>query len=151
VKSPVLLYEDKPKYDRWLIRLMIGVPAVMLIAGLAVVKVDITGTWTLLGSTFFIGLLFWVIMPRSYQIHTDRFTIQLGGPFVVNVSLLSIQEANKASSYYAMAYWGIRFATSMSNVVEIKRKGGLNIIISPSDADTFLDRLDEAQRSLSNN
>jgi hypothetical protein len=151
VKSPILLYEDKPKYDRWLIYLIIAVPVFTLIAGLAVVKVDITETCTLLGTTVFISLLFWAIMPRSYQIYADRFTIQLGGPFVVNVSLTSIQKAGKASSYYALAYWGVRFATSTSNVVEIKRNRGMAIIISPSDVDSFLEHLDQAQKSLSSN
>jgi hypothetical protein len=151
VKSPILLYEDKPKYDRWLIFLIIGVPVFTLVAGLAVVRVDINETWALLGTTVFTGLLFWAVMPRSYQIYADRFAIQLGGPFAINVSLSSIQEAGKASSYYALAYWGVRFATSTSNVVEIKRNRGMDIIISPSNADSFLEHLDQAQRYLSDN
>jgi hypothetical protein len=150
VKSPILLYEDKPKYDRWLKLIMIGMPAVFFIAALALITVDINATWALLGDTAFVGLLFWTIMPRSYRIYADRLTIQLGSPFAMNVPLESIQSAGKASSYYAMAYWGVRFATSISNVVEIKHRRGMNVIISPTDPNGFLEHLNEAQKLIVN-
>jgi hypothetical protein len=148
MKSTILLYEDKPKYDLWMKFLLAGIPAVTLITGLATKNIDITGTWVLLGTTAFIGLLFWAILPRSYQIYEDRFRIQLGAPFGLNIPLASIQQATKATGYYAFAYWGIRFATSTSNVVEIKRRQGMNVIISPSNVDDFLEQLSQAQKSL---
>jgi hypothetical protein len=149
MKSTILLYEDKPKYDVWMKCIIVGIPAFVLIVGLVTKNVDITGTWVLFGTTVFLVLLFWSILPRNYKIYTDRFVIQLGWPFAVNVSLESIKEAGKASPYYAFAYWGIRFATSISNVVEIQRWKGMNIIISPSDADRLLEQLSRAQMSLS--
>ena len=85
---------------------------------------------------------------RSYQIYQDKFRIQLGGPFGVNISLISITEVNKASTDKAFAYWGMRFATSTSNLVEIKRKGKMNVIISPSDADIFTKQLEKEQLAL---
>lgn len=149
MKSPTLLHEDKPKYDRWLKVFMIGMPAVFLIAALVFINIEIDAAWALLGDAAFIILLLWVISPRSYRIYADRLSIKLGGPFAMNVSLKSIQSANKASSYYAMAYWGIRLATSTSNVVEIKRQRGMNIIISPAEPDIFLQRLEDAKNQSS--
>ncbi|MHB8105186.1 MAG: hypothetical protein ACYDG5_06565, partial [Dehalococcoidales bacterium] len=97
MKNLILLYEDKPKYDAWFKIILFGVPVFMLIVGLTVKNIDIMGTWTLLGTAAFIGLLFWVITPRSYQIYQDRFVIQLGWPFALNIPVASIQEASKAS------------------------------------------------------
>jgi hypothetical protein len=147
VKSPVLLYEDKPKYDRWLIILAFGIPAVFLVASLAFINIDVDVTWFILGDTAFVALLLWAVIPRGYEIYADRLKIRLGSPFAMNVPLESIKSADKASSYYAMAYWGMRLATSTSNVVEIKRNRGMNVIISPSNPDIFLQRLDEACKS----
>lgn len=50
---------------------------------------------------------------------------------------------------YSIAYWGNRFATSTSNVVEIVRKKGLNLIISPRNDDMFLEQLNQALLSQS--
>jgi len=148
VKSTVLLYEDKPKYDAWLKYLFMGVPALTFVVGLVVINIDLTGALVLFCVTVFYILLFWSILPRSYQIYEDRFRIQLGRPFSFNVPLASIQGAEKASGYYAMAYWGVRFATSAKNVVEIKCRRRMNVIISPSNVDEFLEHLSQAQRSL---
>lgn len=148
MKSIILLYEDKPKYDTWIKCLFVGLPAAMLIIGIATKNVDTVGTWTLLGTTAFIVVLFWAILPRSYQIYEDRFQIKLGGPFRFSVPLASIQEASKATGYYAMAYWGVRFATSTKNVVEVKCRKRMSVIISPSNADEFLENLSQAQKSL---
>jgi hypothetical protein len=146
MKSPVLLYEDKPKYDLWLKLLLGGILAFTLVLGLAISSADITGTWVCLGATLFEVLLFWSITPRRYQIYQDRLRIQLGWPFAFNIALSSIKEAKKAPAYNAFAYWGIRFATSASNLVEIVRRGGMDIIISVADADTFLEQLDQARQ-----
>jgi len=43
-------------------------------------------------------------------------------------------------------YWSIRFATSTRHVVEIVRKKGLNLVISPSKEDIFLEKLNQAMK-----
>jgi hypothetical protein len=151
MNSSLLIYEDKPKYDLWIKWLLGGILAFTIIVGLAVINVDIAGTWVCLGAAVFEAILFWAIFPRSYQIYEDKFRIQLGGPFGINISLESITEVNKASTHNAFAYWGMRFATSISNLVEIKRRGGMNVIISPSDAATFMSQLIQARESFSPN
>lgn len=149
MKSPILLYEDKPKIDNWFKVFLVGIPALELVLGLALINVDIHATWVLIGTTVFLVLLFWVITLRSYQIYADRLVIKLGAPFAVNIPLSSIDAAKKASEYYAFGYWGIRFATSTSNVLEIKRNRGMSYIISPSNADMFIEQFDQARRSYS--
>jgi hypothetical protein len=148
VKSTVLLYEAKPKYDAWFKYMVFGIPAFTLMVGFIIAYIDIKGAWILFGVTVFYILLFWAILPRSYQIYEDRLNIKLGAPFAFTVSLASIQEANKATGYYTFAFWGVRFATSASNVVEIKRRRWMSVIISPSNADTFIERLNAARQSL---
>ena len=49
----------------------------------------------------------------------------------------------------AFVYWGIRFATSSKGVVEIVRKKGLNLVISPRNDDMFLEQLNQALQSQS--
>jgi hypothetical protein len=148
MKSRLLLYQQTPVYAWWFKSLLGGILAFTFILGLALIPTDINGTWVCLGATLFEALLFWVIIPRRYCIYEDRLTIQLGGPFSLNIPLVDIKEARTASAYHAFGYWGIRFATSTSGVVEIVRRRGMNVIISLADADEFLGNLHQACRSL---
>ena len=77
--------------------------------------------------------------------------IVLGRPLAVNIPLATIKEARPAPGSKAFAYWGVRFATSLKNVVEIVRHRGLNFVISPSNRDLFLERLAEALKAQSDN
>ena len=146
-----LLYEDTAAYDLWLKLLLGGILAFTLVMGFFLLTVDRTGAYIFLGVTVFDALLFYAILPKRYQIWTDRVRIVLGRPFAVNIPLATIQEARSASGSKAFAYWGVRFATSVKNVVEIVRHRGLNFVISPSNRDLFLKRLAEALKTLSNN
>jgi hypothetical protein len=148
MKSRILLYQQTPVYAWWLKLLLGGILALTLILGLALIPVDIIGASVCLGVTLFDALLFWAIIPRRYCIYEDRLTIQLGGPLAFSVPLSSIKEAKRASSYYAIGYWGIRFTTSTSGVVEIVRLKGINVVISLPDPDAFLEELERARRSI---
>lgn len=146
-----LLYEDTAEYDLWLKLLLGGILTFTLIMGFFLLPVDRTGAYIFLGVTVFDALLFYAILPQRYQIWTDRVRIVLGRPLAVNIPLATIQEARSASGSKAFAYWGVRFATSSKNVVEIVRHRGLNFVISPSNRELFLERLAEALKTLSNN
>ena len=146
-----LLYEDTAEYDLWLKLLLGGILAFTLVMGFFLLSVDKIGAYIFLGVTVFDALLFYAILPKRYQIWTDRVRIVLGRPLAVNIPLATIKEARSASGSKAFAYWGVRFATSVKNVVEIVRHRGLNFVISPSNRDLFLERLAEALKTLSNN
>ncbi len=145
-----LLYEDTAEYDLWLKLLLGGILAFTLVMGLYLLSVDKTGAYVLLGVTVFDALLFYAILPKRYQIWTERVRIVLGRPFAVNIPLATIKEARSAFGSKAFVYWGVRFATSSKNVVEIVRHRGLNFVISPSNRDLFLERLAEALAAVRN-
>ena len=144
-----MIYEDTPKYDLWLKLILGGVLALTLILGVIFIYRDTEAAIAMFGITVFDALLFKAILPRRFQIFEDRLKILLGGPFSINILLSNIAEVKSASSRKVFAYWGIRFATSTSNVVEVVRKKGLNLIISPRNDDMFLEQLNQALQSQS--
>lgn len=141
------LYEDTAKYDLWLKLLLGGILAFTLVMGLYLLTVDRTGAYIFLAITAFDGLLFYTILPRRYQVWSDRVIIVLGKPFAVNIPLATIKEARPVAGVKAFIYGGVRFATSAKSVVEIARHRGLNFVISPSNRELFLERLAEAMGS----
>jgi len=144
-----MVYEDTPRYDSWLKLLLGSVLALTLILGFVLLPTDIGAAWVMFAVTLFDALLFKAILPRRYQIFQDRARIVLGGPFALNILLSDISEARLAPGGRAFIYWGIRFATSSSGVVEIVRKKGMNVVISPANADMFLEQLNRALKASS--
>ena len=139
-----LIYEDMPRYDFWLKFVLGGVLALTFIAGLTLLSQDLTGAWVMFGVTLFDALLFKAILPRRFQVFRGRLKIALGGPFAINIPFSNIREARAASSHKAFIYGGLRFTTSTKNVVEIVRKKGLSLVISPANVDRFLEQLNQA-------
>jgi hypothetical protein len=97
----------------------------------------------MLGVTLFDAALFRVILPRKFQVFEDRIRIVLGWIFRIDIPFSNIVDARSASGSKAFAYWGIRFATSTRHIVEIIRKKGLNLVISPANEEVFLEQLPE--------
>ncbi len=139
-----LIYEDSARYDLWLKLILGGILACTLILGIVLLFIDLPGAWAMFGATVFDALLFNAILPRRYQVFQDRLKIVLGSPFSLSISLSTIKEVRPASGLKTFAYWGIRFATSASSVVEIVRSKGLNVVISPTNRDAFLAQLNQA-------
>lgn len=139
-----LVFEDTPRYDAWLKFVLGGVLALLFLSGVILAFEDIEGSLVMFGVTIFDALLFKMILPQRFQIFEDRLRIVLGGPFRINIPLSNIREARQVSAADAFIYWGIRFATSTRYVVEIVRKRGLNLVISPSAGDIFLEQMNQA-------
>ncbi len=145
-----LVYEDTPRYDFWL-KLMLGsILALTLILGFVLLPTDIVAASAMFGITLFDALLFKAILPRRFQIFQDRVKIVLGGPLALSIPLLDIREARSISGSKAFGYWGLRFATSYRHVVEIVRRKGLSLVISPANSDMFLEQLNQALEVTSN-
>ena len=140
---PYLVYEDRARYDGWLKPLIAITIAATLIPALIIFPSDPVGGWVLLATTAFDALLFHAIMPRRFQIYSDRLRIVLRWPFAINLRHTSIKEARATSGSEAYIYWGVRFATSRHTVIEIVRNRGMNFVISPSDRETFLQQLNQ--------
>lgn len=136
--SSSLLYEVRPRIDLWLKTIIAGVLAMTLAVGVWLLWVDAVGAGVVLGVTLFDGLLFRAIIPRRYQVYDDRLKIVLGWPFAMNIPLRNIVEAKPAPGHKAWVYWGLRLATSTRGVVEVVRRRGLDMVISPADRDAFL-------------
>jgi len=98
----------------------------------------------MISGSLLIMFLFYLVLPKKYQIFEDKLKILLGWPLHIDLSLANISDSQITTGRKVFAYWGIRFATSSKSVVEIIRKRGLNIVISPSNALLFVDRLNEA-------
>ena len=141
-----LVYEDKPKYDIWIIAIL-GLPVIlMVIPALFLNSSDPETSISLLGTATFIIVIYWIVMPRKYCIMEDRFKIALGGPFSFSISYSKIETARDMKGTSA----GINFATSFKNGVEIVRRRGMNINITPGDRELFLENLDKALKEWRN-
>ncbi len=144
VKSATLIYEDVPRFDSWMKPFVSGFIMFFLILGLIFLYFTVELAITSFAIAVFIGLIFTIIIPRRFQIFEDRLRIQLGGPIAFNVPLKSIEEARHGASGDILFYWGIKFGTSTSNVVEIIRNKGMNVIITPTHFTAFLNQLNHA-------
>ena len=150
MKTSILIYGDTPKYDLWLKLILGGVLVLTFILGIIFIYRDIEAAVAMFGITLFDALLFKTILPRRCQIFEDRLRILLGGPFAINTSFSNIVRARPAPSSKTFSYGGLRFATSTRHVVEIVRKKGLNLVISPSKDDMFLEQLNQARQMIGN-
>ena len=144
-----LLYQDKPKYDLWIKVILGSIPAGTFILGIIYISQDTEVAIVMFGITIFDALLFKAILPRKFQIFDDKVRIVLGGPLSVDIALYKITEVKHFSGSSALVYWGVKFATSTSRVVEIVRKKSLNLIISPGNPNMFLEQFKHAQKASS--
>ena len=141
----ILIYEDTARYDFWLKILLGGIIGLTLVLGIAsLLWHDVDAALAMFGITLFDALLFKAILPQRFQIFEDGVRIDLGGPLSINIPFSSIERIKSASGRKASVYWGIRFATSSMGVVEIIRKKGLNLVISPSHDELFLEQANAA-------
>ncbi len=147
MSANILLYEDTPEYDFWLKLILGGLLALTFILGIIFISQDIGAAIAMFGITLFDAVLFKAILPRRFQIFEDRLKILLGGPLAINIPFSNIAEVKPASARKIFVYWGERFATSTRHVVEIVRKQGLNLIISPAHDDMFLEQLNQARQT----
>jgi len=145
----MLLYEDTPAYDTWVKYVIGAILALTLVIGIVLIPRDIAGAAAMFAITIFDAALFWCILPKRFQVFEDRLKIVLGGPFAVNIPFTDIAKTEPVQSSRAMIYWGLRLATSTRHVVEIERRHGLSLVISPAHEDIFLTQLDQARRMYS--
>ncbi len=133
-----LVYEDKPKFDIWII-IVLGIPILFLMVAALFMNVsDPETSISLSGTAAFIIVMYWIIIPRKYCIMNDKIKINLGGPFSFNAPFKNIKTARKIRGVSE----GVNFATSFRNGVEIVRKRSMNVNITPSNIELFLEELD---------
>ncbi|MEL7562857.1 PH domain-containing protein [Dehalogenimonas sp. 4OHTPN] len=140
--TPELLYEDTPPSAAGLVAAVVA----FLIIGDLLLGFFIPEILGIMAVTaVFEAALFYFIVPRKYQVMSDRLRIRLGGPIKMDMPFSTIKEARPGKGTEAWVYWGLRLATSSRGVVEIiRRGGGLDAVISPRDRETFLEQLNLA-------
>lgn len=137
-----VVYEESPRYDVYLKAIMV-LPVFFIIAGIYyVIIAEVAAAIGMFATTILMAALYWAIFPRKYQILDSKFRIVLGGPFSFNIPFDNLETARAPEGISL----GINFATTFlsKHAVEIIRKKGMNVNITPSDRELFLDNLNKA-------
>jgi hypothetical protein len=138
----LLVYQDEPAYGLLLKLVIAIIPAMFLAASIYVLSLgDTSGGSALLVEAFIVGLIFWLVFPREYQVYEDHVRIVLGGPFSVKVGFDKIETIRVTSR--------LSFGTNMvtritKSHVEIVKKKGLSIAITPTANDLFVEAGNQA-------
>ena len=146
-KPSYLIYDDVPKYDQITKILIAAVPGAFFVAGIIVFFSGIVAGRGLFIDTLVFVLIFYFILPRRYQVYNTKLRIALGSPLHWDIPLSTIGQARPARSSTRWAYGGVRLAMSSGTLVEIVRKKGTNVILSPSNREIFLERLNSALKA----
>ena len=141
MESQLVVFEDKPVYDKWNRYILGGIIVIPLIVGMVLTAVDILGASIMFGITVFDALLLWCILPKRFLVFEDRLKIVLGGPFSYTIPFRDIVEVKQATKDMAVIYWGMRLGTSLKFQIVIERKNGLSVLISPSREGEFIEQL----------
>ena len=138
----LLLYQDEPTYGLLLKLLVVIMPVAMLAASIYVFSLgDSAGSLALLVEASIIGFIFWVVFPRRYQVYEDHVRIVLGGPFSEKVGFHKITTIGVTSRLT----FSVNFVTKLTrNYVEIAKKRGLSIAITPRANDLFVENANRA-------
>jgi hypothetical protein len=136
-----VIYEDTPRYDTFFKVIMI-LPVFFVVGGayyLATAEGE--ASISMFATAILMGAIYWAVFPRKYQILENRIHIALGGPFYLDIPLDNVETAREPKGISL----GINFATCFSskNAVEIIKKRGMRVNITPSDRDLFLENLNK--------
>jgi hypothetical protein len=137
-----VIYEDSPHYDIWMRGIMVLPVFFILWGAYYFFTGEVAAATGMLATALLMGALYWAIFPRKYQILDEKLKIVLGGTFAFNVPFDNLELAEKPEGVNL----GINFVTTFlsRHVVEIKRKKGMNVNISPDKRDLFLENLNKA-------
>jgi len=102
---------------------------------------DISGSLALLPSAFIMGLIFWLVFPREYRVYEDHLRIVLGSNFSVKVGFQNIKEIRITSRTGITVNFVTRITRSY---VEISKKRGWSMAITPTDNDEFVENANRA-------
>jgi len=140
----LLLYEDEPA--GWIFKFFFVIVTLVLLAGSVYFGVsgDNASGLTMLVVALVIGLTFWIVSPRKYQVYEDHLQILLGGTFVVKIRFDQITSMGVTQS--KGLHFTVNFTTTIANTyVRINKKKGLSVAITPKSDVLFVEN---ANRSL---
>ena len=138
----LLLYQDEPKYGFFLKLIVMIIPVASLVGSIILLlSGDSTGAIALLVEAFFVGLIFWCVFPRKYQVCEDHLRIVLGGLFSIKVGFDQIKTIEVAHGSTLTMNFITKFTR---NYVAINKKKGFSITITPKDNEFFIENANEA-------
>ena len=137
-----IIYEDAPRYDVWLKAIMVLPVFFVLMGAHYLFTAQVEAAISMFALTLLMAATYWAIFPRKYLILDSRLRIALGGPFYFNIPFSNLETARAPEG----ATFGINFPTCFSNerTVQIIRKKGWNVNITPGDRALFLENLNKA-------
>jgi len=137
----ILLYQDKPRYGI-VLKLILLIPAGFLVASIYLWSSgEATASLVLLLEALMIGLIFWLVFPREYRVYEDHLRIVLGGPFSVKVGFENIRAIRTTRK----TAFTVNFVTRITkSYVEIAKRRGLSIAITPTANDSFVENANRA-------
>ena len=138
----LLLYQDEPTYGLFLKLIVMIVPVASMVGSIILLSSgDNTGAIVLLIEAFIVGLIFWCVFPRKYQVYEDHLRIVLGGPFSVKVGFGQIKTIDTTHR----STLTMNFVTKLTkNYIEINKKKGFSITITPKDSELFVENANKA-------
>ena len=102
---------------------------------------DASDSLSLIATVIVISSVFWAVFPRKYQVYHDHLRIVLGGPFSMKIDFDKIKRVEVTSTQAIT----MNFVTVLTkSYVEIVRKQGLTIAITPRANDLFVDNANRA-------
>jgi len=136
------IYEDTPRYDVWFKAILLLPVFFLLMGAFQLVDGYTSSSIGLLATAVLLIAIFWAIVPRKYCVLDDRLSIVLGGHFRFDIPFDTIDTARRPEGISL----GINFATSMHNrnAVQIVRYGRMNVHITPSRPEEFIENLNKA-------
>ena len=140
----LLLYQDEPTYGFFLKAIISIVPVASLVGSIFLFSSgEGTDGSTLLAEAFVVGLIFWFVFPRKYQVYENYLCIVLGGHFSIKVRFDNVKSIDATSR----PILSVNFVTRLTkNYVSINKKKGLSIAITPRDSNLFVKNANEALR-----
>jgi hypothetical protein len=150
-----VLFEDDVKYDLWLKIILAGSIAILIALGI-MFSIDAysrdilpeepmedskIGAIVLFAAAVFVLLVYGAVLPRKLFICRDEIQIK-SSLFFFGIPFSKIESYAKAKGFPIGNY--LISSTSLKNQIEIFRKSGLRIRISPSRLDFFLEALNRA-------
>ena len=137
-----VIYEDAPRYDVYLKAIMVLPVFFVLMGAYYLITKQVEAAISMFALTLLMGATYWAIFPRKYLILDSKIRIALGGPFSFNIPFSNLETAREPEGIS----FGINFTTTFlsQHAVEIIRKKGWNVNITPGDRALFLENLNKA-------
>lgn len=146
----LVIFEDSIKYDLWIKVVLVFSLGLLVVLGI-LFDVDArdsdifpgeppaksrTGSFVLFAAAVLLMAVYWLFLPRTIAVSQKGLILRFRA-FSWNISFATIRSINPASGI--IVWWAHSWITSYRNQIEIIRKYGLRIRVSPSRRDQFLE------------